>query len=180
MLPSSCLDWSVTPVGPGQNPQYTGAVKDGRLWVARQTTQPMSPITTIARVTPTSTDEKHDDPMNDLDVNMAMWGFLPNVTLRAAVRLGQDYEANLRYVTKIFWNSVGQLFRERQNLRLLRLCALRGKMGDDPISTWTIKIGWCSENNHFKDMNRVDGMPEFEWKYFQESQRWASSRRFKN
>ena len=34
MLPSSCLDGSVTPVGPGQNPQYTGAVNDGRLWVA--------------------------------------------------------------------------------------------------------------------------------------------------
>ena len=27
MLPSSCLDGSVTPVGPGQNPQYTGAVQ---------------------------------------------------------------------------------------------------------------------------------------------------------
>ena len=34
MLPSSCLDGSVTPVGPGQNPQYIGAVNDGRLWVA--------------------------------------------------------------------------------------------------------------------------------------------------
>ena len=34
MLPSSCLDGSVTPVGPGQNSQYTGAVTDGRLWVA--------------------------------------------------------------------------------------------------------------------------------------------------
>ena len=27
MLPSSCLDGSVTPVVPGQNPQYTGAVQ---------------------------------------------------------------------------------------------------------------------------------------------------------
>ena len=27
MLPSSCLDGSITPVGPGQNPQYTGAVQ---------------------------------------------------------------------------------------------------------------------------------------------------------
>ena len=27
MLPSSCLDGSVTPVGPGQNPQYTGPVQ---------------------------------------------------------------------------------------------------------------------------------------------------------
>ena len=40
-----------------------------------------------------------------------------------------------------------------------------GKMGDDPIATWTSKIDWYSENNHFKAMNRIDGMPtEFEWK----------------
>ena len=31
--------------------------------------------------------------------------------------------------------------------------------------TWKSKIEWYSENNHFKDMNRIDGMPtEFEWK----------------
>ena len=29
------------------------------------------------------------------------------------------------------------------------------------------KIKWYSENNHFKDMNRIDGVPtEFEWKIF--------------
>ena len=29
------------------------------------------------------------------------------------------------------------------------------------------KIKWYSENNHFKDMFRIDGMPtEFEWKLF--------------
>ena len=29
------------------------------------------------------------------------------------------------------------------------------------------KIEWYSENNHFKDVNRIDGMPtEFEWKIF--------------
>ena len=29
------------------------------------------------------------------------------------------------------------------------------------------KFKWYSENNHFKDMNRIDGMPtEFEWKIF--------------
>ena len=40
-------------------------------------------------------------------------------------------------------------------------------MGDDPIATWKSKIKWYSENNHFKDMNRIDGMPtEFEWKIF--------------
>ena len=40
-----------------------------------------------------------------------------------------------------------------------------GKMGDDPIATWKSKIKWYEENNHFMDMNRIDGMPtEFEWK----------------
>ena len=54
------------------------------------------------------------------------------------------------------------------------------KIGDGLIATWKSKIEWHSENNHFKDMNRIDGMPtEFEWKIFQESQRWASSRRLK-
>ena len=42
-----------------------------------------------------------------------------------------------------------------------------GKMEDDPIATWKSKIKWYSENNHFKDMNRLDGVPtEFEWKIF--------------
>ena len=77
---------------------------------------------------------------------MAVWGIFLNATLRAAVHLGQDFEANLGYVKKNLWNSVGQLFREtgkliklivrksfsdqrRQNQRLLRLCALRGENG---------------------------------------------------
>ena len=42
-----------------------------------------------------------------------------------------------------------------------------GKFGDDPIATWKSEIKCYSENNHFKDMNRIDGMPtEFEWKIF--------------
>ena len=42
-----------------------------------------------------------------------------------------------------------------------------GKMGDDNIAAWKSNIKWYSENNHFKDMNRIDGMPtEFEWKIF--------------
>ena len=40
-------------------------------------------------------------------------------------------------------------------------------MGDDPTATWKNKIKWYSENNHVKDMNRIDGLPtEFEWKIF--------------
>ena len=42
-----------------------------------------------------------------------------------------------------------------------------GKMGDDPVATWKSKIEWYSDNHHFKDMNRIDGMlTEFEWKIF--------------
>ena len=40
-------------------------------------------------------------------------------------------------------------------------------MGDDPIATWKSKIKLYSDNIHFKDMNRIDGMPtEFGWKIF--------------
>ena len=41
------------------------------------------------------------------------------------------------------------------------------KMRDDPVATWKSKIKWYSENSHFNDMSRIDGMPaEFEWKIF--------------
>ena len=59
---------------------------------------------------------EHDDPMDDLDVNMAICGIFLNATLRAAVYLGQDYEANLRYVKNNLWNSVGLLFHETGKL----------------------------------------------------------------
>ena len=54
--------------------------------------------------------------MDDLDVNKAIWGIFLNATLRAAVHLGQDYEASLRYVKKHLWNSVGLLFRDTGKL----------------------------------------------------------------
>ena len=45
------------------------------------------------------------------------------------------------------------------------LCVV--KKGDDPIAAWKNKTTWHSENNHFKELNRIDGMPtEFEWKIF--------------
>ena len=57
-----------------------------------------------------------DDPMHDLDVIMAMCGIFLNATLRAAVHLGHDYEANLRFVKNNLWNSVGLLFHETGKL----------------------------------------------------------------
>ena len=42
------------------------------------------------------------------------------------------------------------------------------------------KSKWYSENNHFKELNRIDGMPtECEWKIFPGITTLASSRRFK-
>ena len=54
--------------------------------------------------------------MKDLDVNLAIWRMFMNATLRAAVHLGKDYEANLRYVKNHLWKTAGQLFRETEKL----------------------------------------------------------------
>ena len=59
---------------------------------------------------------EHDDPLDDLDVNMAILGIFLNATLRAEVHLGQDYEANSRFVKDHIWESVGQLFNEAGKL----------------------------------------------------------------
>ena len=80
-----------------------------------------------------STDEEHDDLMNDLDVNMAIWCTFLNATLRAAVHLGQDHEANLRYVKNNFRNSVGQLFNETGE-----------------TDQWTERDHWCKHNYRFQ------------------------------
>ena len=106
------------------------------------------------------------------------------------------YEANLRYVKNDLWNSVGQVFDETGKLTseqteitgrstkktkmprgCRQACVKRlvfsdsvlcvGTMGDDLVATWKSKIKWYLENRHFKDMNRIDGMPtEFEWQIF--------------
>ena len=52
-----------------------------------------------------------DDPVDDLDVNMAIWSIFLNTTLQAAVHLEQDHEANSRFVKNHLWNSVGQFIQ---------------------------------------------------------------------
>ena len=54
--------------------------------------------------------------MNDLDVNMAILGIFLNTTLRAAVHLGKDHDANSHYVKNHLWNRVGLLFDETGKL----------------------------------------------------------------
>ena len=53
---------------------------------------------------------KPGDPLKDLDVNLAFM----NTTLRAAVHLGKDYEASLRYVKSHLWKTGRQLVRETE------------------------------------------------------------------
>ena len=117
---------------------------------------------------------------------MAIWGIFLHTTLRAAVHLGQDYEANLRYANNHFWNSVGQLFNENEKLigeqkrnhwckhswmSTSLLCSKASQITNAKTYVFSemiiLRPGRAKLNNHFKDMNRIDGMPtEFEWKIF--------------
>ena len=146
------------------------------------------------------------DPVKGWDVNLAIWGQFKTATLQAAVFLGQDYDANLRFVKHTRLETAGQLFRETEKLvrgqtetsgistidfqdsrwmstSLLHSRAYQysiakvyvfsdsglclGKMGDGPIESWKSKIQWYSENNYFRELNRIDGQPmEFGWKTF--------------
>ena len=56
------------------------------------------------------------DPMEDLNVNQAIWRMFTNTTLRAAVRLGQDCDMNLRFVKSYLWKTTGQLSSETEKL----------------------------------------------------------------
>ena len=52
-----------------------------------------------------------DDPMDDLDVYMAIWGVFLKTILHAAVHLGQDYEANLRVFEESSLEQCGTVLR---------------------------------------------------------------------
>ena len=39
-----------------------------------------------------------------------------NATLKAAVHLGNDHDANLRHVKNSFWGSTGKLFAETEKV----------------------------------------------------------------
>ena len=57
-----------------------------------------------------------DDPMKDLDVNMAVCGIFMNATVRAAIHLGNDHHVNLRNVLNSSWRTTGQLFGNTEKL----------------------------------------------------------------
>ena len=57
-----------------------------------------------------------NDPMEDLDVNVVIWGEFMNATLKAAIHLGNDHDVNSRHVKNSSWRSTGQLFGETEKL----------------------------------------------------------------
>ena len=79
---------------------------------------------------------------------MAIWGIFLNTTLQAAVHLGQDYEANLRYVENHFRNSVGQLFYETGKL-------IREQPEITGVNTIKFKeLAWMSASSCAKELIR--------------------------
>ena len=50
------------------------------------------------------------DPMEDLNVNLAVWRMVMNTTLRAAVHLGKDYDMNLRFCKELSMENNGTGF----------------------------------------------------------------------
>ena len=54
------------------------------------------------------------DPTKKLDVNLAIWWMFMNTTVRAAVHLGKDNDANLRYAKNHIWKTAGKLFSETE------------------------------------------------------------------
>ena len=61
-----------------------------------------------------------------------------------------------------------------QSLCLLRLTTCIGEMRSDVNAAWMNKIIWYSQNNHFKELNRIDGtLTKFEWKIFPGLTTWG-------
>ena len=55
-----------------------------------------------------------DDPMEDLDVNVATWRIFMNATLKVAVHLGNDHDVNLRHVKNFLFEDLQDNFSVRQ------------------------------------------------------------------
>ena len=56
------------------------------------------------------------DPMEVLDVNVAICGVFMNATLKAAIHLGNDHDLNLRNVKNFSWRTTGQLLGDVEKL----------------------------------------------------------------
>ena len=142
--------------------------------------------------------------MEDLNVNLAIWGIvmktmgLSGTILWNKRLIGEQWEilgsktpeiVGLRIIEfeETMWRSISLMCERAYQITLANVYVFSdsvlclGEMGCDPNAAWMKNIKWYSQENHFKELNHINGMQtEFEWKIFPDSRRWASSKRFKN
>ena len=86
------------------------------------------------------------DPLEDLDVNAAIWDVFLNTTLQEVVHLCQDYEKNLRFVKNHLWKFLEQLFNETRRLIRDQTKIIDMKTIDFKESTWKSTRLLCSRD----------------------------------
>ena len=148
--------------------------------------------------------------LNDIDVNTAVWEKFLSVTLQAAVHswsrlhgeftiyqestlevckkvIPSDWKVDRRSKRSIIWPRLisKSLLGDRRVYfvtQLLRLRMPKPMSSPTRCSVWEAwETNRSKPDRYLKDLNRIDGeRMEFEWKYSQDSLRWASSKRFKN
>ena len=91
----------------------TEATWDRYLQISPDTSHHMEAVLSVVRKI---YGKQPGDLMEDLNVNLAIWGVFMDTTLRAAVHLGKDNDTNMRFVKNYLWKTKGQLFRETEKL----------------------------------------------------------------
>ena len=102
LLPKTIKLGGNKPLAPGasssvhqESQKNTEATWDHYLHLLRDTSHYMEAVFPMVRKIH---GKQPDDPMEGLNVNLAIWGMFMNTTLRAAFHLGKDYDKNLRFV----------------------------------------------------------------------------------
>ena len=88
-----------------------------------------------------------------------------------------DCEEHTWSATSLLCDRIHQISNDKTYVFADSVLCLGG-IKENPNEAWKEKIKWYFESNHWKGLNRIDAEPvEFEWKYSQDSQHLASSRR---
>ena len=69
-----------------------------------------------------------------------------------------DYEEYTWSATSLQCDKIYQITNVKTYVIVDSVLCLGG-IKKNPNETWKEKIKWYSENNHFKDLNRIDGEP---------------------
>ena len=124
------------------NPQAERTGWPHNLHVSPATVPHMETVFAIVR---NINEREHDDSMDDLHVNMDIWGIFLNTTLQAGVHLCQDCEVTLRFVKNHLWKSLEQLFNETRRLIRDQTEIIGMKTIDVPELLWRSTSLLCSK-----------------------------------